>query len=125
VAGKHKRPGVPCGVCAPCIVRRTARPHEAEKGAWPGWRGYAYDLALPRVQRDARLGLTFRAYLELIDIGTTAADDRDMIDQLAPEARALVGGAVGPNEAETAALIRRFAKEFCEAFAIRPAERGA
>jgi 7-cyano-7-deazaguanine synthase in queuosine biosynthesis len=118
VAGEPKRPGVPCGVCAPCIVRRTARPREAAKDVWPGWRGYAYDLCLPRVQRHARLGLTFRAYLELIDIGTTAADDRDLIDQLAPEARALVGGPAGPGEAETAGLIRRFAREFCETFAI-------
>jgi hypothetical protein len=123
VAGARKRPGVPCGVCAPCIVRRTARPYEAAKSAWQGWRGYSYDLARPRVQQNAKLGLTFRAYLELVDIATTETDDRNMVDQLAPEARALIGGTVGPEEAEIAALIRRFAWEFCETFAVRPAER--
>src|SRR5262249_15259771 len=30
VGGRKKSPFVPCGVCTPCIVRRTARPFEAK-----------------------------------------------------------------------------------------------
>ena len=43
VGGRPKKPSVPCGVCTPCIVRRTARPFEAAKGAWQDWSGYAFD----------------------------------------------------------------------------------
>jgi 7-cyano-7-deazaguanine synthase in queuosine biosynthesis len=125
VAGKKKKPGVPCGVCTPCIVRRTARPHEAFAGAWDGWSGYAFDLGKPSVQRAAKLGLPFRAYLELIDIAMSESNDRDLIGQLSPEARALIGEANGPSETETAALIRRFAREFCDCFGIRAEESSA
>ncbi len=118
VGGKPKRPGTPCGVCTPCIVRRTARPFEADKGAWPGWRGYAYDPKKPRVHNEPKLGLTFRAYLELINIVLDFPEDRALIEELAPEARALIDGPAGPRAEEIVPLLRRFAKEFCDAFEI-------
>lgn len=124
VGGKPKRPGTPCGVCTPCIIRRTARPFEASKEAWQGWRGYAYDLKKPRVHNHAKLGLTFRAYLELINIVLDFPDDRGLIEELAPEARALIDGPAGPRSEDIAPLLRRFAKEFCDTFEIaRPVGR--
>ncbi len=112
-----KKPSVPCGVCTPCIVRRTARPFEAERGAWDGWPGYAFDLRNAAIQR-GKLGTTFRAYLELITIVLHSTGDHEMIADLAPEARALIGGPAGPTEQEAANLLRRFAEEFCRAFEI-------
>jgi len=117
VGGRSKKPFVPCGVCTPCIVRRTARPSEAAKGTWEGWRGFAFDLKKPSI-RNSNIGTSFRAYLELVGIALHAAGDREMIEDLAPEARALIGGDAGPTEQEAATLLRRFAHEFCETFEI-------
>ena len=114
VGGEKKTPFVPCGVCTPCIVRRTARPREAARG------GYAFDLKKPEVREHQKLGLTFRAYLELIGIALQYSDDREMIEELAPEARALIGGPAGPTEEQAAGVLRRFAIEFCETFGIQP-----
>jgi 7-cyano-7-deazaguanine synthase in queuosine biosynthesis len=118
VGGLKKENGQPCGVCTPCIVRRTARPAEAAAGAWPGWRGYAFDLREPEYRDHPVVGTTFRAYLELVDIALTARSDAALIDDLAPEARALIDEADGPSEALVAGVLRRFAGEFCKTFGI-------
>jgi 7-cyano-7-deazaguanine synthase in queuosine biosynthesis len=117
VGGLKKPPFVPCGVCTPCIVRRTARPFEAKKGAWKDWPGYAFDPRKPAV-RNHKIGTSFRAYLELVGTALTAPGDREMIEDLAPEARALIDGEAGPRADQAAQLLRRFAHEFCEAFDI-------
>jgi len=57
VGGEPKLPGQPCGVCTPCIVRRTARPLEAVRAK--SWPGYAFDLKRLSVRRHAKLGMTF------------------------------------------------------------------
>jgi 7-cyano-7-deazaguanine synthase in queuosine biosynthesis len=120
VGGLEKKNGQPCGVCTPCIVRRTARPAEAAAGAWPGWRGYAFDLQEPQYRDHPVVGTTFRACLELVDIALTAPSDAALIDALAPEARALIDEVDGPSEALVAGVSRRFAGEFCETFGITP-----
>jgi hypothetical protein len=119
VGGLEKGNGQPCGVCTPCIVRRTARPAEAAAGTWPGWRGYAFDLREPRYRDHPVVGTTFRAYLELVDIALTARNDAALIDDLAPEARALIDEVDGPSEILVAGVLRRFAGEFCDTFGIR------
>jgi 7-cyano-7-deazaguanine synthase in queuosine biosynthesis len=118
VGGLEKENGQPCGVCTPCIVRRTARPAEAATGAWPGWPGYAFDLREPEFRDHPVVGTSFRAHLELVDIALTARSDAEMIDDLAPEARALIDEVQGPSEALVAGVLRRFAGEFCDAFGI-------
>lgn len=118
VRSLKKENGQPCGVCTPCIVRRTARPAEAAAGAWPGWRGYAFDLRDPLYSAHPLVGTSFRGYLELVDIALTAPSDTALIDELAPEARALIDDVGGPSEALVAGVLRRFAAEFCETFGI-------
>jgi 7-cyano-7-deazaguanine synthase in queuosine biosynthesis len=118
VGGKPKEPWVPCGVCTPCIVRRTARPNEVRKGAWKDWKGYAYDLKKRAVQADKKLGRSFGAHLELVEIALNSTDDYALIEELAPEARQLVGAFAGPTVADAASLLRRFALEFCDTFDI-------
>ncbi|WP_171075150.1 7-cyano-7-deazaguanine synthase [Nonomuraea basaltis] len=122
VGGLKKENGQPCGVCTPCIVRRTARPAEAAAGAWPDWPGYAFDLREPRYRDHPVVGTTFRAYLELVDIALTARSDAALIDDLAPEARALIDEVEGPSETLVAGLLRRFAGEFCDTFGITPSQ---
>src|SRR5262249_16811407 len=121
VGGEEKTPGRPCGVCTPCIVRRTAWPSEVP--ASENWEGYAYDLTKLSVQRHEKLGMTFRAYLELIAIVLGTSDDDALIEELAPEARAWIGGAAGPTRDQAASLLRRFTTEFCEAFDIADGNR--
>ena len=122
VGGLRKENGRPCGVCTPCIVRRTARPAEASVGAWPDWRGYAFDLREPQHRDHPVVGTTFRAYLELVDIALTARSDAALVDDLAPEARALINEVAGPGEALVAGVLRRFASEFCDTFGITAPE---
>jgi 7-cyano-7-deazaguanine synthase in queuosine biosynthesis len=116
VGGKAKRPGQPCGVCTPCIVRRTARP--LEPIGTKSRPGYQFDLKKESVRRHPKLGMTFRAYLELIGLVFGTDDDRALIEQLAPEARALIGGPAGPTADQAVSVLRRFADEFCDTFAI-------
>ncbi|WP_175429653.1 hypothetical protein [Azospirillum argentinense] len=125
VGGLEKANGQPCGVCTPCIVRRTARPAESAAGAWPGWLGYAFNLTDPQYGEHPVVGTTFRAYLELIDITLTAPSDTALIDDLAPEARALIDEVHGPDEALVAGVLRRFASEFCDTFGILRPEAAA
>lgn len=119
VGGHRKSPGQPCGVCTPCIVRRTARPKEATTGVWRGNTGYAFDLTHPEFAIDDRRGTSFRAYLELVDIALSAPDDGALINELAPEARALIDETNGPGEELVAGVLRRFAGEFCDTFGIK------
>ena len=118
VGSLKKKNGQPCGVCTPCIVRRTARPAEAAPDARFKWPGYAFDLRKPRYQNHPKAGTTFRAYLELVDIALTAPSDAALIDDLAPEAQALIDDVA--NEALVAGVLRRFAGEFCDTFGITP-----
>ena len=124
VRGHKKENGQPCGVCTPCIVRLTARPGELAPDKAAGWKGYAFDLRKPQYADDPLVGTSFRAYLELVDIALSAADDARMIEELAPEARALIDDDKGPSTALVAGLLRRFAEEFCDTFGIKTTGNG-
>ncbi|HYD38228.1 MAG TPA: hypothetical protein VEA60_11475, partial [Allosphingosinicella sp.] len=127
VAGLAKGNGQPCGACAPCLVRLTARPGELDDFKWSNDSaarpGYAFDMRRDEYREKEKLGLTFRAYLELIEIVTSAPDDSSLIDSLAPEARVVVDNRLGPDEVLVAGVLRRFASEFCDTFGIRVAGR--
>lgn len=122
VANKKKNNGQPCGVCTPCIVRATARPEEIANWKWSNskveGKGYACDLRKSYVRIDERLGMTFRAYLEFVDIVLQAASPSEMVDQFAPEARIVVDNVNEPKDGFVAKILRRFAHEFCDTFDI-------
>lgn len=120
VGGVPKTPWQPCGVCTPCLVRRTARPQEIPKPPSGKWRGYAFDLRKPADRERPKLGISFRGYLELIDIVAANTTDAELIAELAPEARALIGRPPGPREADVVDLLRRFAAEFRDTYGIAP-----
>ena len=52
VVGGEKKPGRACGVCIPCIVRRTALRDN----------NYEWDLRKEKVQNDSKLGRAYRSY---------------------------------------------------------------
>jgi len=55
---RRKRPGEGCGVCIPCLVRRTAAvPHDH----------FTYDLRLPAVNQHPEMGRAFRSYQVFLD----------------------------------------------------------
>jgi hypothetical protein len=54
---RKKRPGVPCGVCIPCLIRHTAVPDES----------CTYDLLNDEVKNDPIMGIPFRSYFGFIE----------------------------------------------------------
>jgi 7-cyano-7-deazaguanine synthase in queuosine biosynthesis len=56
VPGGRKSPGVACGVCIPCILRRTALPKTK----------FRFDLCSNTVQNNTLLGAAFRAYFTFL-----------------------------------------------------------
>jgi hypothetical protein len=106
VHGQEKDPGMACGVCIPCIIRRTALPSDPFK----------IDLTKRRLQNHEKMGLAFRSYLAFLE---TVMDCRsvDRFYTLLPgHVRQLVST---PNTLDLDNLHRlfvRFAKEFMETF---------
>lgn len=52
----HKKANLQCGVCIPCIVRRTALPEE----------DFAFDLRSNKIRNHSKLGAHFLEYVELL-----------------------------------------------------------
>jgi len=103
-----KRPGTPCGVCIPCIVRRTAIPAER----------FAFDLDRESVRNHAKLGAHFLEYLEFL---TAIADERSAAGVrhvLPAEALDLIDDEWFSLD-QMAALLKRFAKEFRDTFDLK------
>ncbi len=106
VHGVEKRPGMACGVCIPCIIRRTALPDDT----------FRVDLTKRHLQNDEKMGQAFRSYLAFLD-GIVKSRSVDRFYTLLPtHVRELVSP---PNDAELIAVHRlflRFAKEFFDTF---------
>jgi 7-cyano-7-deazaguanine synthase in queuosine biosynthesis len=108
MVGGSKPPGVPCGVCIPCIVRRTALP----SGAW------ARDLRDDTVKNHPDLGRAFRAYYGFLrDVRGTGRSPGEFYRVLPVAGRELhTRGVVTLQELHD--LFRRFADEFMETFQL-------
>jgi 7-cyano-7-deazaguanine synthase in queuosine biosynthesis len=107
VRGGKKRPGVSCGVCVPCIVRRTA--------VFQG--RYKWNLRSDAPRNDTQLGAAFRTYYglaeRLLKKGRTPLDFYMLLDS---EGRELLAP-VGPFKLEDLhSLFRRFSNEFMDTF---------
>lgn len=107
LAGHKKANGVPCGVCIPCIVRRTAtQVHSGE-----------YNLSRRAVRADPVLSRDLRAYGHFAD----RALDQEKLIRLFLEMPSYVRGlARGDNvqftRAELTDLMLRFGREFRDVF---------
>jgi 7-cyano-7-deazaguanine synthase in queuosine biosynthesis len=94
-----------CGVCVPCIVRRTALPRER----------FAFDLRRNAVRNHPKLGAHFLEYLELVSAVRDAVTTADLRTILPAEALELIDdGWIDLSAIER--LFRQFAKEFFETF---------
>jgi hypothetical protein len=107
-ANRRKKNGVPCGVCIPCIIRRTAlRKSEGH-----------YDLNKGAVRADAVLAREFHAYSEFV---AWIWKNRNKANRLWLEMPAYVrqiseGNPPLLNRDELTGLLVRFAKEFRDTF---------
>jgi 7-cyano-7-deazaguanine synthase in queuosine biosynthesis len=107
--GGKKRPGVPCGICVPCIVRRTALPGER----------YAYDLLKRRVRNNERQGVGFRSYYVFLDrVLKTKGAVGDFYALLPPSGRQLLSDGSVLSLSDLHKLFLDFAKDFMATFDV-------
>lgn len=108
IPGDRKRPGVPCGRCIPCLVRRTALPDEP-----------VYDrLDSDDTRNSPEGGRAFRAYASFLGELTVTTDPDERYFLLPGAAHELVdGGFLGMDELLD--LFGRFAVEFRKTFHLR------
>jgi 7-cyano-7-deazaguanine synthase in queuosine biosynthesis len=94
-----------CGVCIPCIIRRTALPEEH----------FAFDLRRNGVRKHPKLGAHFLEYVELLSAVRAAGTTAEFRTVLPAEALDLIDdGWIELKSLER--LFRQFAKEFFATF---------
>lgn len=106
VHGSAKDPGEPCGVCIPCIVRRTALPSDPFK----------IDLRIRRLQNHEKLGQAFRSYLAFVKTVLECRSADKFYTLLPGHVRQLVLTAQTHQLDEIYRLFVRFGNEFMETF---------
>jgi hypothetical protein len=110
--GGEKKPGVACGVCIPCLVRRTA----VLSGR------FKWDLTRTAAKNHPQRGRAFWAYYNFLRRVRATAADRPAA--MLPLLDGLTRGMMTGQEAELAAvfrLYRQFASEFWETFSVQEA----
>jgi 7-cyano-7-deazaguanine synthase in queuosine biosynthesis len=104
VHGLGKKPGVPCGVCIPCIIRRTALPSDL----------FRIDLTKRKHQNHEKMGQAFRSYLAFLETVLSCGSADRFYTLLPVHVRQLVPSSV---KLETVhGLFVRFGKEFMKTF---------
>jgi 7-cyano-7-deazaguanine synthase in queuosine biosynthesis len=107
VYGGKKRPGMPCGICVPCLLRRTALPGER----------YQYDLLDDKIKGHKRKGESFRAYYAFLRKILAAGKSVAKFYSALPAAgRRLADDSVGLTLTDLHRLFRTFAQEFMATF---------
>jgi 7-cyano-7-deazaguanine synthase in queuosine biosynthesis len=113
VYGGKKRPGMPCGICVPCVLRRTAIPGER----------YQYNLLDDEIKGHKKRGESFRAYYafsrKILVAGKSPAK---FYSTLPAAGRGLADGGVGLTLSALHRLFRTFAHEFVTTFDLREAK---
>jgi 7-cyano-7-deazaguanine synthase in queuosine biosynthesis len=103
-----KRANQQCGVCVPCIVRRTALPQER----------FAFDLRRPAVRNHPKLSAHFLEYAEFLSAIRAAPELSELRRILPAEALDLIDDG-WTDLAALDVLLRRFAQEFFATFGLR------
>jgi 7-cyano-7-deazaguanine synthase in queuosine biosynthesis len=108
IAGSRKPPGMACGVCVPCIVRRTALPNDR----------FHLDLSLDRIRNHETKGRAFRSYAGFAgDLLATKGRDALVYRALPAEAHELIRLGF-MSLSDLARLFRTFAAEFTRSFGV-------
>jgi len=105
IAGRPKSPHEPCGVCIPCLLRRTAFPDEPCK----------VDLRKDSDRNDEKLGRAFRSYYSFLDAVRKCRNSIQFYEVLSASGRELVTRE-GVDLDDLHGLFRTFAKEFFNTF---------
>jgi 7-cyano-7-deazaguanine synthase in queuosine biosynthesis len=109
IPGALKEPNIACGICIPCVVRRTAVPDET----------YAYDLHRDKIKNDRILGLAFRSYYGFLSRICECDNERQFYAQLPAAGRELIGtGAISLHDLY--GLFHQFATEFMKVYRVAP-----
>jgi hypothetical protein len=104
VHGIRKDPGVPCGVCIPCIIRRTALPSDR----------FRIDLTKRAGQNHEKMGRAFRSYLAFLETVLNCGSAEKFYTLLPGHVRQLVPHSVKLKTVY--GLFVRFGKEFMQTF---------
>ena len=108
--GKKRKPRRrACGICIPCILRRTALSEE----------GYYKDLLKDSVRNETKLGIPFRSYFGFLErVLRTRKSRPDFYRILPGEGRMLLDETQRITLPDVQALFTRFANEFMETYRI-------
>lgn len=107
VFGYAKKPGLACGVCIPCIIRRTALMDKA----------YKWDLRKDSKRNNPKLGVAFRSYFLFTEkIAKTRNSPSKFYGELPALGRNLVFPGNHISLKDLHALFLRFSDEFMETY---------
>ena len=107
--GAKKQPNRACGVCIPCLLRRTAMPDD----------DYVYDLTKDSNRNSRVKGAAFRSYYGFLSRTLSCRDEREFYRVLPAAGRDVV--ATGAMQlADIYNLFRRFATEFMNTYGVTP-----
>jgi hypothetical protein len=105
----EKKPSVPCGVCIPCIVRRTA--FSKDKQTW--------DLTKDTNKNDDKIGIYFRSYYGFVEqILGTKNSPYEFYRILPSVGRQLIGVTPEMTLINLHALFYKFAEEFMDTYQV-------
>jgi len=107
-SGQTKHANQQCGVCVPCIIRRTALPTER----------FAFDLTQDAVRNHPKLGAHFFEYVEFVSAIRAASTPAQLRASLPAEALDLIDGG-WTNLESLDNLLHEFAAEFVATFGLR------
>ncbi len=107
IRGGEKKPGLPCGVCIPCIVRRTGFQYDT----------YQWDLRKDSIRNDIMIGRSFRSYFGFLEqVAKTKSSLTEFYRLLPATGRSLISpeGAILLEDLHT--LFLKFSGEFMETY---------
>jgi 7-cyano-7-deazaguanine synthase in queuosine biosynthesis len=107
VVGGMKKPGRPCGVCIPCMVRRTALRNNE----------YEWDLREAWVQNDLKLGRAYRSYFGFTQEVSKTKGSPGQFHKLLPAGGRSLVDPDGPLKLdELHSLFLKFSSEFAQTY---------
>jgi hypothetical protein len=105
--GGKKKPGIACGICIPCIVRRSAFQNDP----------YQFDLTKDRTRNDERRGENFRSYYLFLDsVLRSKKSPAKFYGLLPPAGRELVDDGSWLSLVQLHELFLSFGREFMDTF---------
>jgi 7-cyano-7-deazaguanine synthase in queuosine biosynthesis len=109
VPGDKKTPGRPCGICVPCLVRRTALPDEK----------YQYNLIKDQIKNDPTKGIAFRSYYGFLKNVRNTKDSPPDFYRIIPAAGKLLISQEFVTLKELQELFLTFGEEFFHTYQIK------